>query len=250
MPTVVLLEVDPLDDELAGRAPSAGLLPLAGHPMVTYAARAFRACGDIDEIRLAGPDAYRGQAAALADIDGEPLIAETVAERVDLALDQLSDRDELLFWPANAPMLTPEAVESFLANAPTTAGLIWSCVRESRVEKTFDGVVHLPVHHFGGDSLVLGGLGCVKPEAVAEHRDLLRRMLGQQLVKSELVKLLGVGFAIKFTSNRATLSDLMLKIGEVLGVDCVASILPYAELCFRVRNRAEHHQARAWLEAR
>lgn len=250
MPTVVLLEIDALDDELAGRAPAPGLLPLAGHPMVTYAARAFRGCGDVDQLVLAGPDDYRTQPAALAEFDAEPLLAPTVAERVDLALDRYAASDELLFWPANAPLLTPDAVECFLSHAPTGAGLCWSCVRQSRVEAAFGELPHLPKHRFGADLLALGSLGAVRPAALDGQRDLVRKMLGQPLVKSELIKLLGVGFAIKFSSFRATLSDLMTKIGDVLGTDCVATILPHPELCFRVRNRAEHHLARARLEER
>jgi len=235
---------------LAGRAPAAGLLPLAGHPMVAYAARAFRACGDVDEIVLAGPEVYGDHVAALAECDGAPLLAETVAERVDLALERFADRSELLFWPANAPLLTPAAVESFLAHAPVGAGLCWSCVRHGRVAAAFEDSDDLPKHKFGGETLVLGGLGAVRPGALAGQRDLLLRMLGQPLVKSELTKLLGVGFAIKYMAYRATLGDLMMKIGEVLGVECVATILPHPELCFRVRNRAAHHCARARLEER
>jgi len=250
MPTVVLLEIDALEDELAGRAASPGLLPLAGHPMVTYAARAFRACGNVTEIAVAGPEAYREQPAALAELDGAPILAESVAERVDLALDRFADRDELLFWPANAPLLTPEAIESFLTHAPVSAGLCWSCVRHSRVQSDFPELETLPQHKFGTETFCLGGLGSVKPAAIAEQRDLLRRMLGQPLTKGELTKLLGVGFAIKYASARASLTDLMNKISEVLGVECVATILPHPELCFRVRNRAEHHVARAMLEER
>ncbi len=248
MTTAVLIEVEALEDELAGRAAAPGLLPLCGRPTVTYPARALRACGNVDRLVLAGPRVYDKHSAALDEVDQTVLADGPLGDLVDDVLERCGD-GELLFWPANAPLLTVDMVERFLAGAPLEAAATWSVVREERVVSAFPGHDRGAAHNFAGDRLMFGGLGCVRADVLAPKRATLRRLLGRSVSKSELVKMLGVGFAIKVQNGRASLEELVERVAESVGAPCVAEILPDPELAFRVRSRHEHHVARDRMEA-
>ncbi len=248
MATVILLDCDQLEPELAGRAPASGLLPLSGRPLVRYAAEAFRLCGDIDKVVLAGPTVYAPHASLLTEVDETMLSDSPIEERVEAVLDRFADESELLFWPANGPLIRPETVEQFLEAAPVGAGVCWSLVRAERFQQTYPQGTDVPRHALGGEEVVVGSLGLVNPRAVAPQRELLRRVLRKEFGRGDLLRMLGVGFAIKFQAGRAGLEELTRRISEVLRLDCLLAILPQAELAFRVRSRSEHHLARACLE--
>ncbi|NUP99165.1 MAG: NTP transferase domain-containing protein [Armatimonadetes bacterium] len=249
MPTVVLFETDRLEDELATRAAAPGLLPLGGLPLLSYAARAFRACGDVTRVVLAGSTGYAGHGAALAEVDESLLLDGATGTRLQAVLDQYGGENELLFWPPNAPLVRPEMVEHFLAHAPVQAALTWALVREERMLQIFPDGLDVPRHGFDGLNLAITPLGLVRPAAIETQRPLLNRLVGTELNRGELIKMLGMGFAIKFQARRAPLDEVVRRLSEALSLPCLAQILPFPELAFRVRNRAEHHLARARLES-
>lgn len=249
MPTAVLLEIDRLDDDLAARAPAPGLLPLAGRPLVGYATKALQACGDIDKIVLAGPTVYEDHQAALVGIDETLLSDEPLGHRIGSVLDRYGQDDELLFWAANAPLLRPAMVEQFLGHAPLDCGLCWSVVRDSRVKEFYGGKLDPPKQTLAGEGYHFTPLGLVQPGAHLPRRDLLARLLGGELNAGEMVKLVGIGFAIKYRSGRATLDELAARVGEALGCATMIQVAGSPELVLRVTDRHEHHLARELVEA-
>ncbi|MBI2299647.1 MAG: nucleotidyltransferase family protein [Armatimonadetes bacterium] len=246
MATAILIECDQLGNGLAGRAPAPGLLPLAGRPLLSYAAQALRRCGDVDRILLSGPTAYRDHPAALDEVDTAVLSDSPLGDRLAGLLEEYGEEPEWLIWPANGPLIEPAMVEHFLAHAPVTAAATWAVVRESRLLAAFP--LDWPVLPFAGEVVAWTGLGVVRPPALLPHTARLQRMLNKEANWVEAVKALGVGFAIKLKAGRASLSEVAQKLGELIGAPCVVQFSPYAELALRVRSRAEHHAARARLE--
>jgi hypothetical protein len=248
MATVILLETDRLEDSLAGRAAAPGLLPVGGRPLVYWAARAFAACGDVEKIVLAGPTAYDKQPAALAAVDETLLLDAPLRDLAEAVLERYGEAEELLIWRPNAPLITPEMVEHFLAHAPADAALTVAMVRAGKAREVYPAGEEPPAYALRGESVVFPLLLSLKPAAVTAQMALLRRLISDHLVQSELAKLLGVGLAIAFKSGRATALDLAKRAGELLGAPAVLLFSPYGELALRVRNRAEYHLVRDRLE--
>ncbi|MCC7493441.1 MAG: nucleotidyltransferase family protein [Fimbriimonadaceae bacterium] len=248
MPTAVLVEWGELDDDLASRAPAPGLLPLAGRPLVQWAAETLRACGDVDRLVLSGPPAYAAQTQALDLFDDAHLLAARPAARLEALLEYCAGDDELLLWPTNSPLLRVEMVEQFLTHAPLDAAVAWTMVRQERFEQTFPGL-RLSGQRLGGDLLAPGLLGLVRPAELTTRGAVLRRLLASDNPKTELGRLLGVGFAIKFGAGRATLEEVVRRVGEAIGLAAVVQVMPHAELAFAVRSRQAHQLARQRLEA-
>ena len=250
MATAILLELDQLADDLSGRAPAAGLLPVVGRPLVCHAAEPFRALGDVDRLVLCGPSVYRQHPAALDVVDDALLADGSLGDQLAILFEQYQDQDELLLFPTNAPLATPEMLERFLAHAPRDAAVTWAVVRHERAAATFaDAGVQWDPQPFAGEQLVWTLLGCVRPALLSGQLDAIRRVFNNDVNRVEAVMALGMGLAIKLGAGRASLAELARKVGELLDAPCVLEISPDAELALRVRNRAEHHAARARLES-
>lgn len=246
MATVLLLEVDHLAPALADRAPTPGLLTVAGRPQVRLVARAFAACGDVERIVLVGPAAYRE--APLPEID-ELLVAERIdADALETLIERFGHAEELLLCPANAPLVTPERVEDFLGRCPRDAAVACLLVRRADVSAQLGELTSLVAHRFGPEELVFAPLLLLQTATLVRHRDLLATVLAGGPNLTELVRRLGVGFAIKLRSGRATLPELAARLSELLGAPCLFQIAPCPELCLRVAGRPELRVARTLLE--
>lgn len=249
MAIAVLLEADRLDEALTPRAATPGLLPAAGRPLVDHSARVLASLGDVSRVVLAGPTAYREQLDTLTGIDDAILLDAPLGSLVDALLERYGEAEELLLWRPNAPLLRPEMVELFLANAPLGAGLTFAVVREERYRQQFAELGEPSTGHLGPERIVWSPLMLVSPRVLGAHRQLLSRLLSDTVVHAELAKALGVGFAIKFTTGRATADELARRVGELLEAPCVIEFSPYAELAVRVRTRGDYHVVRNVLEA-
>lgn len=248
MPTVILLETDQLDQSLSERAAAPGLLEVAGRPMVRHAVRAFAACGSVDRIVLAGPTAY--EAIELPGVDDRVLDDRGPTALLAGLLERYGDAEEWLLWQPNAPLIEPPMLDAFLAHAPLGAAVCGALVRAERVEAAFGELPRLAAHTFVHDRLVMTPLFGLSPACLAPHRELLGQLFGGGGARVELLKRLGVGFAIKLRSGRASLAELAARLGEQVGGPVVMQILPHPELCLKVASRAEHRVARSRLEGR
>lgn len=246
MACVLLLEIDRLEPALAGRAPAAGLLTVAGRTQVELVARAFAACGDVEAVHLAGPAVYADRLPAAVS-RFHPAESYTPAA-LETILEALADADEVFLSPTNLPLLSADAIEAFLARTPRQAGVSCLLVPHADVLERLGELPSLVGHRFGGEPLVFAPLLLVQPAALAPHRELLAAALAGGLNPTELVRRLGVGFAIKLRSGRATLAELAARLGELLGVPCVFQVARCPELCLRVASRAELRTARWLLE--
>ncbi|MBI5834455.1 MAG: nucleotidyltransferase family protein [Armatimonadetes bacterium] len=249
MATAILLETDKLDDALSGRAGAPGLLPAAGRPLVDYAARALAACGDVERVVLAGPTAYGQHAVATTHCDETLLLDDPVRTLVESLLERYGDCEELLLWRPNAPLLTTEMVEHFLAHAPAEAAVTVALVRAERVEAEMPDLPPVPTTALGPDNVTFTPLMVIRPAALANHHALLSRLVADSMAQAELVKTLGVGFSIKLKAGRARLDEVARRVSEVIGSPCVLQVAPHAELAVRVRTRAEYHWVRERLES-
>lgn len=247
MATAVLVETDRLDDALAGRAPSPGLLTLNGIPAIQRALAALRACGDVDRIVLAGPDSYLSYPRVMCQIDD---FVSYSAEQPEALAGLLAARDseELLFWPPNGGLLTTAMVETFLRLAPADAAVSLAAVKRRCLVAAHALPVATKAWTFSDVTIAVSPLCVSRAGRSDRQNELLVALLAGRALSAEMRRILGVSLALRITAGAASLDEVLRRTGEHIGGPVVVALLPYAELAVRLRRRPELTWSRDRLE--
>ncbi|HUV04295.1 MAG TPA: NTP transferase domain-containing protein [Armatimonadota bacterium] len=223
------------------------LIPLNGKPMVQWVVEALKSAQTISSVVLIGPPALAGmQFGRLAD----QVLAEETHEVDNLmkAADVLTAAERILMVSSDMPLLTAEAVDEFILNAPD-ADVVYPAVPKEDILAQFPDrqwvFVKAREGEFTGSSAVM-----FRPEAFRNHQDTLRKVFDSRRSVPELVKMWGVGFALKFALGQLSISDAERHISEVLSINGRAYISRYPELAFDVDKASDIPLAEERLRGR
>ncbi|MGI6381061.1 MAG: NTP transferase domain-containing protein [Anaerolineae bacterium] len=234
--TVVLAggpaEPDPLSVE-AGVATKA-LLPIAGRPMVAHVLQALQRCDAI------GPITVVGLEASLLEVicEGPPLRClpnhHGIVDNILAATEGLDDATPVLVVSADIPLLTPEAVSSFIQSAELSGGeLCYAVVERAVMEARFPGSGRSFRHTREGD-FAGGDLFLATPRLFRTHAGLARGLSDQRKSAWGLARLLGLGVLWRLATRRLTIRSLEARASTLLGCDCKAIISEHPELAMDV----------------
>mgnify|MGYP001049617915 CR=1 FL=1 len=221
---------DPMFREAAG-ADCKSLITLHDKLMIQWIAEAVKASDSVGEVAVVGPACLAD--GAMAQVADHVLPEE--AHEVDsllAAVDALDDPDRVLMVSGDTPLLTPEAVDDLVLNAPK-ADIVYPSVDKSSVMGRFAdrkwAFIRTCEGEFVGSSTVL-----FRPTAFRHHEDMLRRVFDARSDVMALVKMLGIGFALKFAMGQLSIRDMERRISEVLSVEGRSYVSAYPELAFDV----------------
>lgn len=224
-------------------APYEALIPVGGRPMIDYVLDALRAAPTVGSVAVVGPALLR-DAVALDDVALiEPAggLLDNL-ERGVRALREAGSRGHLLVVTSDIPLVTAEALESFLARCRERGAAApgrdrfdayYPIVRREVSEARFPGTrrtyVALREGSFTGGNFVL-----LDPTVVLERRELFEKVVALRKDPLGMARLLGLGFIVNFLLKRLTAADIERTVREKVGIAGAVIEVPYAEVGFDV----------------
>ena len=213
------------------------LIDVGGATMVERVLSALRQAQRTKRVAVVAPsEVLQRVPAGLADIS--VTAGATLIDNVLRGIAALADGGLILFAHADAPLVTPAAIDDFLDQAePMNPDLAYAIVPREAVEKRFPHghrtYARLREGSFTGTNIVL-----VKPEFIMRRQDLVREFYQHRKSPIRLAGMLGAGFVLRLLAGTLTLAHLERRIGQVVGGEARAIVSHHPELAFDV-DKAE-----------
>ncbi|HML32666.1 nucleotidyltransferase family protein [Sporomusa sphaeroides] len=209
--------------------PYEAMIDISGKPMVEFVARALAACPQISRIFVAGPP----EELAKCSFPEQTVIVaggRTIMDTISLGMKALEHERLTLVVTADIPLLTPAAIEDFLAQcAGVQADLYYPIVARSDHERRFPGnqrtYARLREGTFTGGNIFL-----VNPRIVPHCMEVAERIFANRKNPFKLCCQLGWTFVVKFVLGILKLNQVEKRAGEILGIQGAVIRSQYAEL--------------------
>lgn len=223
------------------------LAKINGKRMLDYIVEAIRESGRGKRIILA---------ASAGVMEGEELpegvelceAAEDLPATGRKAVAMLNDTGRTLFICDDIPMLHGAAINDFLdkCEAMPEANTYYPLIPQEVCENTFPHAkrtyVKIKEGAFTGGNLMLVDAALIAP-GVAKAKEIFAK----RKKPFELVKLIGIGFILKFLFKRLTLAEVEKKCSEFMDVNGRAVISSFAEIGMDVDKPADWEFAKKYL---
>ena len=227
-------------------------IDMLGKPMLEWTTRAVRDAETINRIAVVGnPEVVEPIAGDLADSIVEEGVDEGVDEVENLftGLEALPGATWAVMLAGDIPLLTAEAVDDLVTNAPGDADVVFPICEEADVMRDFPDrdwtLVKTP------DGSFTGGCGFLfAPEPVKERRAWVQEVFDSRRNPWKLMRIWGLWFGIMALLHQVSIAEAEAKISEVLGLRAQAYISPYTELCLDLDYAPDVEQVRKHLVAR
>lgn len=232
MPDAIVLaggEAEPgLDPGLANKA----FIVLAGRPLVGHVVGALQAARGVGRIAVAGPpDALRAAlAGGVTVVDG----AGTLMDNVVRAIPFLETTAPILVVAADIPLLTPRAVEDFIAACENNrADFHYAIVPQDAMMRAYPGARKTFVRVTDG-TFTGGSVMQFNPAVMDRVRAFVDRVIAARKKPWMMAQLFGWSVVMKFASGRLSIAEMQARVTEILGITARAVISPHPELALDV----------------
>ena len=220
--------------------PNKAFLVAGGRPLLAHVLDALGKASGIGRLAVVGPEAARPwlPPGALLVHDAGGLM-----DNVEAALRALGSEGPVLVVASDIPLLTPEAVEEFLAaSRDVPADFCYAIVPRDAVERAFPGAqktyVAVADGTFTGGSLML-----VRPQVIERVRPLVERLLAARKKPWLLAQAFGWSVVLKFASGRLSIAEMMDRVAEMTGIAARAVVLQRPEVALDVDAGKPHNLA-------
>ena len=181
---------------------------------------ALQAARQVGRVVVVGPESVRAALPAECEWAGE---TDSAYGNVHAGLEALApaEGDQMLLCGADVPLLTPEAVDDFIARSPVDADFCLAVIRRERYQARFPGARNLYVRlaegHFTGGSQYV-----VHPRAVRENEPVLRELVRRRKSQLGMVKTFGLRFIWRLLTGRLTIPELEQRASDLTHARCRA----------------------------
>lgn len=228
--------LDPSFAQFAGTDIKA-LIKVKGRPLIYYPLCALSGAPSVGRIVVVGPrEALKGQ----AGMEKAEVVVEevgTAPENILAGFRALGEEERVVVCASDIPHITTRAIESFLAACPEEADVCYAVVRNEIFERQYPGVHHMKVPMREG-IFTGGSIQLMRPAAVERNLALINRTFAARKSKLGMVRLLGLGFVVKFLLGSLSIREVEERAAEFTGCVCRAVVTEEAGLAFDV-DRAE-----------
>ena len=211
--------------------PHKALVPVAGTPAVQHVAAALRGAERVSEVVVVTQTEAVGEACP----EGVACLAPAgphFLDTVQAGLAHFPEADRVLLATSDLALLTPAAVDDFLAQAlDSGADVCYSMVERAQLEglpgsdsRTY---VHLREGSYSG-----GNLALVSRRFVEEHGARLRQAFAGRKSPVALASMFGVVFIWRLWRGKLGVPDLIKRGEEILRVPLWVVDSRYVEVCF------------------
>ena len=231
----VVLAGGPQDDvaRLQPGAPNKAFVEIAGVALVGRVLAALRASPQLGRIVVVAPQSMRGHPGlALADElrpDGV-----RVSESLRSGIAGFADGDDLLVVASDLPVLTPAAVDDFIARLRAcNADVAYGCVEKEVHVRRFPEVPHTWARMRDG-TFCGGGIFGIKPRALPLLERFIERLGAARKHPFRLASLFGWDMLVRFAIGRLAIARAEARATAILGAPVRAVVSPYAETAVNV----------------
>lgn len=222
--------------DLAGHAAHGrkALIPLNGRPAISYLLDNLKSCEAISRVILVS-DQPETECASGADIciDANSDMSACVLAGVKAA----ANSERCLIMNGDMPLATPEALGDLLRSAPNS-DVVYPIVEKRDVCDVFPGrspyYVNTREGQFTGSSCLL-----FRPGAVLARQQMLIRLLNARNNPTELLGLVGPGFAMKLMLTKLALGEFETHLSKALDLSCRVFVTHFPELLVSIDNHAD-----------
>ncbi len=225
---------------LAGGGREAGLPPglpnkafieIAGRPLVGHVVEALRRAQGVGRIAAVGPPELRS--ALPQDVTLVPDAGE-VMDNVARAVEILRASSMTLAVASDLPLLSPPAIEEFLAVCAThRADFFYPIVPKDAVTSRFPTVsktyVTVAEGTFTGGSVML-----FNAQVVDRVRPFVERIISARKKPWLMAQMFGWAIVMKFFSGTLSIDEVVTRATEIVGIAVKPVIVPRPELALDV----------------
>jgi GTP:adenosylcobinamide-phosphate guanylyltransferase len=218
----------------ASGAPSKALVEIAGRPMIAWVLAPLCEAERVSEVVV-----VEGPAGGLKESIGEqarvarargPAFLDTV----HAAVEALPESERIVLVPGDLPMLTPQAIDGFVASClQTPAELSYAIVAADEFERAFPGRGKTVVRLRDG-RVTAGNVACVSRRFVLEHGRTIARVFAARKNPVAMLRMFGWSFVLRLMRGRLSVADLEARASEMLGGTLRAVRCEHPELGFDV----------------
>jgi molybdopterin-guanine dinucleotide biosynthesis protein A len=223
-------------DELADHTPGApnkAFVEINGVTLVERTLRALRNSSGVGRIIVVAPAQSHGSAALELADETRP----DGARIRDSLRSGLAGRDpdaDLLISASDLPVLTPHAIDDFVARAKTAnADLTYGCLERSTHMAAFPEAPHTWAHLRDGDYCGTGFI-TMKPRAWPALERVIERLGEARKNPLKLASLFGWRILWRYALRRLTIAQAEARASYVIGAPVRAIVSPFAEIGINV----------------
>jgi len=205
-----------------------GLIEIKGKPMLDYILAAVKSSPSIDRIVLviSSTVGVRDWGSRIEVVAGNG----SITQNIQTGLNRLGEDKPVLTLAADIPLITPQAIEDFLARCEKKeAQVYYPIIPRREVEEKFPGskrtYVTLKEGTFTG-----GNLALVIPSVIRENASLVEDVYRLRKSPIRLARILGLKFILKFLARRLSLKEVEKVASQLIKAKGCAIIAPYPEI--------------------
>jgi molybdopterin-guanine dinucleotide biosynthesis protein A len=234
------------EDEVARMqpgAPNKAFVDIAGVTLIGRVLATLRSAGGIGRLVVVAPPRMRDHGdLRLADELRPDGIR--ISESLRNGLAGLPPDRDVLIVASDLPILTPIAVEDFVARTESLgADLIYGCVEKSVHMKRFPEVPHTWARMRDG-TFCGGGIVALKPRALPLLERFIERLGAARKHPFTLASLFGWDMLARFALGRLSIAQAEERATKILGAPVRAAVSPYAETAVNVDRPSDVPLAR------
>jgi len=222
------------------------LIPIGGRPMISYVMDALRQCSRLDKIVVAlpagtDPDDFAGLGAELV------LDTRGVIDAIDRVINATNEDGYILVVSSDTPMVSVGAIDDFLtACERESADIYYMIISEESIDSRFPGTKRTYARL--RDGVFTGGnVHLTKKETFLRNKEMGGRLFAERKSPFGLLRLLGIGFLVKYVFRRLTIASLEKKAGLLLAAKVKAVVTDHPELGIDVDKPEDLQIARDYL---
>jgi GTP:adenosylcobinamide-phosphate guanylyltransferase len=215
-----------------------GLVPIAGRPMVEWVVDALRAAETVEEIAVVVPTAE--DLGPWADKPDKIVVSPRgFMDNVLEGVGAFRQDRPVLVATGDLPTMTGEEIDDFVRDSLATgADFTYPLIPRKDVEEAYPGsertYFKLASGWFTG-----GNIGLMNPAVAMKNREMGQRLFELRKSAVSMVRILGVGFAVKFLLGRLRASEVEDKMEELIGGTGAAVVTRHAAIGMDVDKPAD-----------
>lgn len=248
-------QMDP-DFMAAVGAHSKGLIDVGGRPCIERVVEAMRAVPGMGRLVLIGPRSMYAQHPIAAKVDEIIEDGDGIADNLRRIVECLGEERRILLGASDTPLLSPEALCSFLAASPKDAELSFAITRREPTEALFGARkwVFIPLREgwFTHTGTVL-----FDPSAVTRNMDLIRAFIARRGRVWTAAATVGYGFLLRLLLGwnvrllRYSIPQVERHIERITGAPRAALVVvDYPEMALDIDEPDDLHFAERFLRSR